>query len=112
LLTDGISRHAGFVVNARFMADVQSQQLEQRQRIEALQFENERLRCVRVRCARFRLRSSPAHSACSQARQRGAGARVAACARRLLHDCAGAAAAGSVRGDDDARSPQQQRIRL
>jgi hypothetical protein len=40
------SARAGFVVNARFMADVQSQQLEQRQRIEALQFENERLRCV------------------------------------------------------------------
>jgi hypothetical protein len=38
------SAYAGFVVNARFMAEVQSQQQQQQQRIEALQFENERLR--------------------------------------------------------------------
>ena len=33
-------------MNARFMAEVQSQQQQQRQRIEALQRENERLRYV------------------------------------------------------------------
>ena len=45
-LTRGVPlpTHAGFVVNARFMAEVQSQQQQQRLRIEALQFENERLR--------------------------------------------------------------------
>lgn len=36
------------MVNARFMAEVQSQQQQQRERIEALQFENERLRCARA----------------------------------------------------------------
>jgi hypothetical protein len=41
------------VVNARFMADVQSEQLEQQRRIEALQFENERLRCVKQRRERL-----------------------------------------------------------
>jgi hypothetical protein len=42
-------RRAGFVVNARFMEDLQSEQLHQQLRIEALQFENERLRCVTQR---------------------------------------------------------------
>ena len=37
-------------MNARFMAEVQSQQLLQRQRIEALQFENERLRYYARAC--------------------------------------------------------------
>ncbi len=36
-------------MNARFMEDVQSEQLHQQLRIEALQFENERLRCVTQR---------------------------------------------------------------